>query len=389
VTSVTLEDGERSVQFKNSGKLTITGIETIPVRVDLSRTYRGSHYRMPRRCTIITRVLTAEGVVGECYNADWDDEQAEILRIIHDEIAPLVAGADAIATERCWFEMYRVTLDQLRDRRLATQAVACVDSAIWDAVGKALETPLYRLWGGYRDEMPIIAIGGYYVDEPNWIEKEVMFFAEQGFAGMKFKIGGRSPEEDLLRLNLAVRTAPDDFLFMVDANQAWTVDEAVRFVRMASEFVQIRWFEEPCRWPNDGWNMATVRQRVGVPVAAGQSEISAIAMRDLMAGRAIDVSNFDASWGGGPTEWRRVAALAASYGVELGHHEEAQISSHLLASVPHGTFVEAFAPERDPIYWEMLANRPTIVDGKISLPSGPGFGWELDQRFVERYRGDR
>jgi D-galactarolactone cycloisomerase len=369
-------------------KLTITSIETIPIRVDLNRTYKGSHYKMPRRCTIITRLHTAEGIIGECYNADWDEEQEQILNIIHGELEPMVVGEDAFATERCWESMYRITLDQLRDRRLAVHAIACVDSAIWDAVGKAVGMPLYRLWGGYRDEMSIIAIGGYYIDEPQWIEREIEFFCEEGFAGMKFKIGGRSPEEDVERLRRAKQAARDDFFFLVDANQAWTVDQASRFVRMAGEFTELRWFEEPCRWPNDSWSMAAVRSRVGVPVAAGQSEISAVAMRELMASRAIDISNFDASWGGGPTEWRRVAACAAIYGVELGHHEEAQLSAHLLASVPHGTYVEAFAPERDPVYWQMLANRPAIKNGRISLPEGPGLGWELDPDFIKRYRAD-
>jgi L-alanine-DL-glutamate epimerase-like enolase superfamily enzyme len=78
-----------------------------------------------------------------------------------------------------------------------------------------------------------------------------------------------------------------------------------------------------------------------------------------------------------------------AFNVELGHHEEAQIASHLLASQPHGTYVEAFHPERDPIFWSMLANRPDFSDGVFCLPSGPGLGWELDEDFISRYRADR
>jgi L-alanine-DL-glutamate epimerase-like enolase superfamily enzyme len=132
-----------------------------------------------------------------------------------------------------------------------------------------------------------------------------------------------------------------------------------------------------------------VRLRGNVNVAAGQSEIGRLGMRDLMADGAIDVSNFDASWGGGPTEWRRVAAVAATFDVQLGHHEEPHLASHLLASVPHGTYVEAFSPARDPIFWNMLENRPSLVDGLFPLPSAPGLGWTLDASFIERYRVDR
>jgi D-galactarolactone cycloisomerase len=369
-------------------KLTIRSIETIPVRVTLAKLYQGSHYQMPRRCTIITRVTTEEGIVGECYNADADEEQSTIMRIIHDELVPRLIGRDAISVEACWEVMREITFDQLRDRRFAMQAIGCVDSAIWDAVGKALGMPLHRLWGGFRDKLPTIGIGGYYTEDPGSIEEEVGFFSDGGFVGMKFKIGKASPEEDTERLRRAVKCARPGFRFLVDANQAWTVEQAVEFVNRSSEFVELRWFEEPCQWPDDRRAMNAVRFKTGVPIAAGQMEITRSGMRDLMVDGAIDVSNFDASWGGGPTEWRRVAQMALSFGVEMAHHEEAQIASHLLASIPHGTYVEAFHPVRDPIFWQMVANRPELEDGMFTLPDGPGFGWELDGDFVQKYRAD-
>lgn len=370
-------------------EMKIESIETIPVRVALERTYRGSYYHMPNRCTVITRIKTSAGIIGEAYNADTDLEQAEILTIIEREIAPSLIGQDAFSIERNWETMNKVTRDQLRDRRIAIQAMACVDTALWDAIGKAVGQPLYRLWGGYRDAIPMIGIGGYY-EEPGMpsIEEEIAAFVEDGMVGMKFKIGGRSPEIDAARLQRAVDTAPDDWMFIVDANQGYVYREAVEFVERASDIVELRWFEEPCRWPDDRIAMRDMRM-TGVPIAAGQSEISHGGMRDLMTAGAIDISNFDGSWGGGPTEWLRVAAMAMLFNVELGHHEEAQLASHLLASQPHSTYVEAFHRERDPIFWEMLANRPALNDGLFTLPSGPGLGWELDAAFVEKYRADR
>lgn len=367
--------------------LRIREIETIPIRVTLNTVYRGSYYRMPRRCTIITRLITEDGVSGEIYNGDADEEQAAIIDIVHKELVPLVVGLEATDTERCWDAMRTITRDQLRDRRLAMQAIACVDSAIWDALGKGLGLPLFKLWGGYRSTLPMIGIGGYYTEDPQNIEREVSFFSEEGFVGMKFKVGGASPSEDVQRLRRAVAVARPGFVFLVDANQGWTVDEAVAFVEEAEDVVKLRWFEEPCEWPNDVQAMRTIRMKTGVEVAAGQSEITRSGMRYLMEGDSIDVSNFDASWGGGPTEWRRVALMAMSFGVSMAHHEEAQISSHLLAAVPHGTYVEGFHPERDPIYWQMLANRPSLSSGEFQLPEGPGFGWKLDPEFIRALPG--
>lgn len=377
--------------------LTIESIETIPIRVPLPFTYKGSYYRMRNRCTIITRITTKEGIVGEAYNADEDEPlQSEIRAILHDEIAPALIGQDAMAVERCYELMLPVTFDQLRPRWYAMQAIACVDTAIWDAVGKAVGQPLWRLWGGYRDRIPMIGIGGYYIPEDgsakgNEIEDEIDFFRlEHGMVGMKFKIGAEPPEKDAARLRRARKHAGDDFLFVVDANQGYTVAEALEFLaRVRAEGVELRWFEEPTRWHGDFRSLRDVRYRGNVNVAAGQSEHSRVGMREMMVAGAIDVSNYDASWGGGPSEWRRVASLAQSFEVQVGHHEEAQVASHLLASVSNGTYVEAFAPARDPIFWGMLANRPALVDGHFPLPETPGLGWVLDEDFIAKYRVDQ
>lgn len=370
---------ERAVE-----RLTIAGIETVCLRVPLARTYRGSHYWMTHRSTIVCRIRTEGGIVGEAWAGDEDAGMADIDAIIHDELAPALMGADGMAIERCWELTRPATFNILRDPRLGLVAAACVDTALWDAVGKALGAPLYKLWGGYRDALPMIGVGGYY--DVMEIEEEIAHLrSELGVAGLKFKVGGRTPEEDAERFRRARRAAGEDFILCADANQGYTREEALRFARLVTD-ADLRWFEEPCRWHNDRRAMRDVRMMAGVPVAAGQSELSASGCRDLMADGAIDVCNFDASWSGGPTEWRRAAAVAATFDVAMAHHEEPQVGSHLLAAIPHGTYVECFHPERDPIWWGLPANRPALRDGLLRLPDGPGLGWELDEDFIAQHR---
>jgi L-alanine-DL-glutamate epimerase-like enolase superfamily enzyme len=364
--------------------LTIRRIETVPIRVPLGRTYRGSYYEMTHRSTIVTRVHTDEGIVGEAYAGDEDAGLLEIDAIIHAEIAPKLIGADALAIERCWEQSRSVTFNILRDRRLGLVAQACVDSALWDAIGKALGQPLWRLWGGYRDRLPIISIGGYY-DGAETIAEEIAQLREAGMAGMKFKVGGRDPRTDAARFHEARAAAGDDFVLAADANQGWTREDAITFARAVAD-ADLRWFEEPCRWHNDRRAMGDVRAMGGVPVCAGQSEFSAAGCRDLMVAGAIDVCNFDASWSGGPTEWRRVAGMALTFDVAMAHHEEPQVAAHLLASIANGTYVECFHPDRDPIWWNLIANRPKLENGELVLPTGPGLGWELDEDYIEYHR---
>ena len=365
-------------------RLTISNIETVPIRVPLARTFSGSYYRMTHRSTIVTRVHTQEGVVGEAYAGDEDADLLEIDRIIGEEIAPRLIGEDAFAIERCWELARPATFDILRDRRRGLVACACVDSAIWDAVGKALGQPLWRLWGGYRSRLPMIAIGGYYSPGAS-IPAEIDDLRELGLAGLKFKVGGLEPEQDAERFRAAREAAGSDFVLCADANQAWTPAQAMRFARLVED-CDLVWLEEPCRWHNDRRALRDVRFTTGVKICAGQSEYSAGGCRDLMVEGAIDFCNFDASWSGGPTEWRRVAAMALAFDVRMAHHEEPQVASHLLASIPHGMFVECFHPDRDPIWWNLIANRPPLVDGTIQLSERPGLGWELDADFIEAHR---
>lgn len=365
----------------------ITGIETIPIEIPLRRTFGGSRYSVASRCTIITRLQTDQGLVSEVYNGDNRSHLKEIVTIIQEELAPIVIGQEVYALERHWQEMMR-RAEWNRDRKLVMEAIACVDTALWDLVGKAAGLNVCRLLGGYRQELPIISIGGYYEEGKTLgdLATEMQQLRDWGMAGCKVKVGGLSAEEDAARVAAARDGAGPDFIIAVDANRGWPLDEARRFARMI-EHLDIAWFEEPCHWYDDARMMAEVRRTTMIPINAGQSECTAAGVRRLIAAEAIDILNFDASESGGLTEWRRAAALCQLHDIRLAHHEEPQIAMHMLAAYPNGTTIECFAdPVRDPIWGGLIANRPDPRNGVIAVPQGPGFGLELDQGMINRYR---
>lgn len=362
----------------------IDRIETVPLLVPLAREYRGSYYRMNHRATLVTRVHTTDGLVGEAYAGDEDKTLLEIERVVHTEIAPRLIGRDPRRIADCWQAALPATFDILRDRRIGLVALAGVDAAIWDLYGKYLGEPLWRLWGGFRSRVPMIVIGGYYHTPDDAIPDEIAEYKAMGLAGVKFKVGGTSPAQDAERVRRARGAAGDEFVIAVDANQGWSVNDAVEFARL-TEDLGLRWFEEPVSWQNDRKSMTTVRSAARVKVCAGQSEVSPAGCRDLFEARSVDVCNFDASWSGGPSQWLKTAAMARTYEVEMAHHEEPQVSAHLIASQPHGTYAECFHPDRDPIWWNLVANRPTLAEGHIQLSEQPGLGWVLDEEFITRY----
>lgn len=363
----------------------ITRIETTPIIAPLAREFRGSYYHMTQRATLIVQLYTEDGICGEAYVGDEDATLLEIEAVVKNELAPRVIGQDVFAIERNWKAIYPATFDVLRDRRVGLVAMAGIDAAAWDAIGKTLQQPLWRLWGGYTNRVPLVAIGGYYGEPLGPIADEIQQYKDLGLAGMKFKVGGATPAEDAERVAAARAAAGDDWIITIDANQGYLVPDAIELSRRVAD-LGIRWFEEPVQWHNDKRSLRDVRTGGPVPICAGQSEMSTSACRDLMEHGAIDVCNFDSSWSGGPTAWRRTAAVAHAYDVQMGHHEEPQVSSHLLASIPHGTYAECFHPDRDPFWWNLIATPRQIEDGYLTLSDAPGFGWELDWDYVDRYR---
>ena len=366
----------------------IHSVEAIAIDIPLRRNFGGSTYAVLKRSTVVTRLRTDDGVVGLVYNGDNREHGPEIVRLIRDDLAPVLKDQDPAEVERLWSRLFALS-HASRDRKLLMEAIACVDCAIWDVAGKARGRSVCALLGGRPPRrLPIISIGGYYREGKTLadIGREMESYREAGMAGCKFKVGGPAPEADAERVAAARRAAGPDFALAVDANRGFTVEDAVRFARLV-EPLDIAWFEEPCHWHDDARMMSEVRRATRIPITAGQSEITSHAVRRLLDAGAVDLVNFDASEGGGVTEWRRAAALCEAAGVKMAHHEEPQIAGQLLAAVSHGTYVECFAdPERDPAWQALWANRPAVRDGTFPIPDGPGFGLVLDEAMIRRYR---
>jgi len=370
----------------------IRDVRTIGLRVPLPQIFEGGTYRITERATIITEIVTDDGVAGRMYSGDTrGDAQALVRAAIEQELKPDVIGEDLFTSERIWEKMFRHATAEPKRHTIMMDAVSAVDIAIWDAIGKVTGQPVYKLWGGYRDAVPIMAIGGYYEEGKGIavLTDEMIWFHEQGMGGCKMKVGRYSVEEDVERFAYCRKGVDSSFKIAADSNRAWKLKDAIQFARGVRD-LDLLWLEEPLQWNNEIAGMRRVREETGVAVTAGQSERSAMQIRDLVDGRAIDHCNVDASHAGGPTEWRRAAAYCALHDVQMAHHEEPQIAMHLLASVPNGGFVECFPnPARDPLWATLIVNRPHIHDGVIEVPQGPGFGLEFDPDVIARHNVDR
>ena len=376
-----------SVQQMKLPEAKIVAIETIALRTPLTKTAAGSTLKLTHRSTIFTRVHTDAGVVGECFNGNDEELQPAIMRMIHEELTPLIRGKKVAAIDEIWNLTRLATLPFLRDRRIALRAQSCIDTALHDAIGKLAGLPLHVMWGAAREAVPVVALGGYYrdKDELEGLADEVRELKDFGIGGLKLKVGGLTPKQDAERAEVVREIGGDEFTLAVDANQNWSRQEAIEFARLTSD-LKLSWFEEPCRWDNDRREMAIVRAVSGVPISAGQSELSRYGCRDLMIQNAVDICNFDASWGGGPTEWRRVAALASCFDVKVMQHLEAHIGIAMCAGVTNGYCGEVTMPWRDPFFYKLIANQQPFRNGLYHMSALPGWGWIYDTDYLESVR---
>jgi len=368
--------------------LKITDIRTVPICVPLKDVFGGSTYAIRERRTIITEVMTDEGVKGRIFNGDIRDQQAEVMKIIHSTLKPLLLGEDPLCVERCWHKMFTATKNQ-GNRALICSAIAAVDNCLWDLLGKACGLPVYKLIGGCRDEVKPIIIGGYYGEGKTlgMLCDEMHEIKENGYAGCKVKVGGLSPLEDAERITAIRKSIGDDFIIACDANQGWTRFEAVQFGLKVRD-LNIAWFEEPVLWSDYIPGMRFVREHTGLAVTAGQSDFFHDGCRAMIENRAVDIINHDISGGSGVTDWLKIARMADLFEVKMAHHEDALIAMHLLAGIRLGLYPEYFSEARDPVTPHILADQPKPRSGVMKLPSKPGFSMEFDEDFVEKYRVD-
>jgi len=374
----------------------IKHIEAIPLVRKLEEVFQGGTYKITSRNTIVTWVELENGIGGLTFGGDEDQYQLDVCRIVNQIFRPLLVGGDVRDVEAHWERMWHARIDlnnrgihtlDLAKHCVQTQAIAAVDIALWDALGKSLRQPVYKLLGGSRNKVPVIAIGGYVMKGKTIadLDTEIQHYLDQGIQGMKLKVGKLSVEEDIERARRARKIGGPKFHLCTDSNQSWTVEDAMKFARGVRD-LNLAWLEEPCRWYDQIEGNARLRT-IGIPVNAGQGEISRHGCRDLVVRGAVDILNVDATIAAGVTEWRRIAGMAHSFGVTMAHHEEPQVALHLLAGAPNGLCVEIFPNyNRDPMWFDLPEKQPAIRDGFMHLPDGAGFGIPLRQDTIEKWR---
>jgi D-galactarolactone cycloisomerase len=373
----------------------ITALQVYILRApDTGRPHWVSHFIVPKANEILVRMQTDAGVEGVGIATSYTPIEAAV-HAFRTGIAELVVGADPLAPERLYQKLFSLTWQRLAfekgwSREALVRISAAVDIACWDVIGKVAGLPLYRLFGGYRDEVPCYVTCAYYRDGKTMSElrDEIQMLKAQGHTGFKAKAGGVPLAEDLERLALVREIIGDDRDLMVDVNRGWDLATAIEGARLL-EPLRPRWLEEPVRWADDRRELKLLAQKTRIPLSAGESELTSYGCRALLEEQAIQILQFDCTMMGGFTEGRKLAALCELNSVQVAPHHDCFIHAHIVAGSPAGVIVESFTdPERDPLQAELFADPPRIANGRLRLKEQPGLGLTLSEKALQKF-GER
>ena len=373
----------------------ITKLDVYILRApDTGRPHWVSHFIVPRANEILVRMQTDEGIEGIGIATSYTPIEAAI-KSFKSGIADLVIGTDPLAPERVYQRIFALTSQRIASekgwsREAIVRISAAVDIACWDIVGKVAKLPLYRLFGGYRSEVPCYVTCAYYRDGKDMAElrDEIQMLKAQGHTGFKGKVGGAPLKEDIERMALVREVIGPEKDLMIDVNRGWSLATAIEGARLL-EPLRPRWLEEPVQWADDRRELKLLARETRIPLSAGESELTSYGCRALLEEQAIQILQFDCTMMGGYTEGRKLAALCELNHVQVAPHHDCFIHAHIVAASPAGCIVESFTdPERDPLQAELFEDPPRIANGKLTLKEAPGLGLKLSEAALKKF-GER
>jgi D-galactarolactone cycloisomerase len=339
-----------------------------------------------KRDAVMVKVVTEDGIVG------WGESHhgrahTAIAKLIETTLRGLILGMDAFDTTGINARIYKYQLASHGMGAACAMAMSGIDMALWDAKGKALNLPLYKLLGGARRPVPAYAGGvalGY--QEPAALIDEAGPHVTAGYRAVKLRVGD-TVKDDIARME-AVRDAfGKELTILTDANIGYSIDQ-VRQVMPEMDRLNIGWLEEP--FPaHDHHSYSQARGYGSTPLAAGENHFTRYEFTRVLEDGVIAIWQPDLSKCGGITEALRIAGMASAFKIPIHPHSSMTgvnqaASIHFLAAIENGGYFEADISKANR-FRDELGSAPWAIepDGTVLPNTAPGIGVEVDEGFLK------
>jgi D-arabinonate dehydratase len=348
---------------------------------ELKQPFWNSIIRTTRAGQARIEIHTDEGITGMAPGGGSASARATILGPIKQKLV----GEDPLRIGYLWDKMYMGERRKPVAKGDYIQCMSVVDNALWDLTGKALKQPVWRLVGGVQARVWVYAAGGYYAEGKGLRElaAELESYARDGFRAVKMKVGwpGVTLKEDAERVRAAREAIGPEVELMIDANNGWDANTAIRFGRMVEKYAPY-WFEEPVH-ADDFTGGAKVAAALDMPVASGENEFTRWGFRDLITAGAAEVVQADPNICGGISEWLKIAAFASAYHLKMAPHGDPNVGSCCVAAVENGLITESYPTS----HRNLIMGPPDFrKDGFIYMSDKPGLGIDWDEEAIRKHK---
>ncbi len=343
---------------------------------------------------ILTKLTTDAGLIG------WGEgtlgwKETAVRELILDFGRRYVVGQSPFDIEDLWFKLYQI---EHNVGPVMLAAMAGIETALWDIVGKSCNQPVYNLVGGrVRNKIKAYANGWYNSGgDLERLADQARAVVEKGYQALKFDPfgpGGREISRAELReaskrVEAVRKAVGDDNEVLLEFHGRFSPIMALEAIRAMAPFAP-GWCEEPVP-ANNYESMAQVVSASPFRVATGEHVYSRFGFLDLLQRRAAHVVQPDIAYSGGFLETKKIAALAEAHYVSVAPHNcdgplKTMIGVHLCANIPNFLILETFEDYDVPWRQELAAGAPRVVNGFYELPAGPGWGIEINEEVIRAH----